>query len=115
MGGSGGNGGRPIGGAGGGGLGPSSEDCNLTFEVNVFGPVPGVAEELSEGDLLDVSLSEDNGATVAVLDAQGRIAGTLAGSARIPKLVACIQQGNEYSAKVLKADGGDIRVIIENR
>ncbi len=110
MGGSG-NGGPPVGRVD----SDVTDSCELEFEANVFGPVAGVADELSEGDMLAVSLTEDDTVKVVLQDSQGRTAGTLAGSARISKLVSCVQQGTEYSAEVISVDSGDIRVLVRNK
>ena len=55
MGGSGGGGGYPPSGAGTGGKGGKS--CDFNFVTTIFGPVPGLANQLSVGDVLLVQLT----------------------------------------------------------
>lgn len=118
MGGSGGGSGYPSGGAGSGTGGGTGNDCEFEFSTTLFGPVPGIANQLSAGDVLDVRLAVDGeSSAVGVFSPQldGQQVGTLAGSNRIPDMVACLNSGVEYIARVLSVNGSQVGLRVSNR
>jgi hypothetical protein len=99
------------GGGGGGYVGggtSSGASCNIVERVPLNSPKPAVVSRLRVGDELDVILQAKS------LIARAQIHGP-AGSLT-PKslalLIDCIENGNEYIAKVIKLSGGACEVEI---
>lgn len=122
MGGSGGSGGYPTSGSGSGsgvggtsggddGAGADVDPCAIRITVNLFGPVPGVADQLSVGDVLDVRRA--GGRAVGVFTRSGTRAGTIAGHAQLPTLLNCLYQGVIYAAEVIGASSGQIVLRVQ--
>jgi hypothetical protein len=88
-------------------------DCSTLVERTFLNsPVPAVVATLKVGDILQVTLSTVNSATIleAVADG-GDIAGSLT-PARLPQIVECIGKGFTYVAIVQEKNGGSVRVEI---
>ena len=104
-------------GGGGGGGGPSFPeqgdpvDCEeLAFDATLSDPIPGVVDDLQEGDVLVVELRTEP-RRISVVDENGREAGAIA-TQQWDRLLECLQLGNEYEADVLSVDGGAVRVRV---
>ena len=129
MAGTGGAGGYPTGGAGSGSGGGSqaganggaeggseADPCALILDLDIFGLVPGVSNELRIGDSLNVRLTGSSSLSVGMFSPRqgGRQVGTIAGIAQLPILVRCLQNGIVYSGKVLSIESSQIRVRVHN-
>lgn len=122
MGGSGGPTGGPSKGLGGGGSdgaltggpGGGENQCQLTFRTTLFGPVPGVANHLTAGEVLSVALTGPAFTQVGLFTAAGAQAGSIAGARQLMTLIACLQAGVPYSADVISAHGSAIIVQVRN-
>lgn len=118
----GGIGGEPIGpskGLGGGGAGSGGSDgnpdrCQLSFSTILFGPVPGVANQLSVGDVMRVTLTGPAFTQVGVFTSAGGQAGSIAGARQLPTLIACLQAGALYLADVVSVNGSNINIRVRN-
>lgn len=123
MGGSGGSGvytgggGSGSGGLGGGAGGAGGVDaCALSFETSLFSPVPGIADQLSAGDPLNIRMVGAAPAQVGVFapTVGGAQAGSVAGVRQLPQLIECLESGVGYSGVVLSVSGPNIRIRIDN-
>lgn len=113
MGGSGGDssyprGGSRTGGGGGasgsGGGNPGADPCAISFQDDLYSPVPGVADQLESGQVLAIRLTAAN--SVGVFLDSGSQAGTLAGHVQLPTLIGCLEDGVEFAAEVIDVTEG---------
>ncbi len=100
---------RPIGGQLGGAEG--EDKCNIIERTVLNSPVAAVVLTLSVGSVLSVHFVEHPRTRLEVLDGKGQTAGAVT-SPRLIDLIECIQQGNNYEARVIGTDGGRIEVEI---
>jgi hypothetical protein len=82
--------------------------CEIEFEAAVYAPQN--TETLREGDVLSVSVGGATGRALLLTDRAGRAVGSIAGAINAGVVIKCMELGNEYSATVLRVDGGDIRI-----
>lgn len=102
--------GYKMSGGGGGGYGPVSPSgpCDrLTAETAVQSPNPAVIDRLAPGQLLRVVL--ENNSVFVFLD-QERLGSLIFRG--LPRLIECLQQGNEYLAEITKVSGPDCMVKV---
>lgn len=87
-----------------------SNKCYIDEEVMLASPNPDVLDEVTEGEVLDVVVSEES---LCVVNDSERVVGSIAKPwTRI--LIQCIDSELEYEATVVTIDGGDCRVHINN-
>lgn len=85
-------------------------DClDLRLSRWLEGPVPGVADQLTVGDVLTVQLQDGSPVIVALVTAGGQIAGSVVPTGR---LLACLRQGVLFLGHVRGAAGGAVQVEI---
>lgn len=103
--------GSDPGGSSGFDLGASaSSSCeSLRLERNLEAPVPGVANELVVGDLLDVLLQDQQPPLVIAVDQARREAGGILPTGR---LIECLRQGFRFEAEVMRRIGGAVQVEV---
>lgn len=95
---------------GGGSGGDAEADCRQLRLIRwLQGLVPGVADELAVGDLLDVTLQEGPPAVVALSTPAGHVAGSVV---PIQRLMDCLRQGVPFVAEVRSAAPGAIQLEI---
>jgi len=104
------------GGVGGGGGASGANPCILILDTNLFGPVPGVADQLASGDPLEIRLAGTAPAQVGVFaSSQGSAqVGSIAGLRQLPTLIECLANGVAYTGTVIAVNGPDIQIRIEN-
>lgn len=108
--------GGPGSGSGGSGGAKRRDECNLSFDTDVFGPVPSVAKKVSVDDELHIQLVQQGGhSSVGVLLPSGEQLGSIAGSNYLPALVRCLQNGVNYTAKVIAINGAQIIIRISRQ
>lgn len=93
---------------------PNSDEyasCDQEFDVNIFGPVKSVTDNLAVGDLLSVELT-GNDDIVGVFTPDGDQAGTITGTRHLPTLVKCLLEEQNYQAKVISAEGSRITISV---
>ena len=103
--------GSDPGGSSGSALGASaSSPCeSLRLERNLEAPVPGVADELEVGDLLNVVLRDGQPALVIAIDQAQREVGGILPTGR---LIECLRQGFRFEAKVTRRTGGAVQIEV---
>jgi hypothetical protein len=92
-----------------GGGNDGDDPCSaLVLDRIVEALVPGVANALLGGEILDLMLEDGPPEAVALL-----LAGALAGSI-VPtvRLLECLRQGVAFAAEVMAVNGGAVRVQI---
>jgi hypothetical protein len=88
----------------------SGEDCwSLRLSRWVEGPVPGVADQLAVGDVLNVDLREGTPVIVALVNGDGADVGSIVPTAR---LLGCLRDGVPFAAEIESASGGSIKVEV---
>jgi len=92
------------GGSGGGGGDPGADPCAISFQDDLYSPVPGVADRLTTGQVLSVRLTPAN--SVGVFLDSGSQAGTLAGHVQLPTLIGCLEDGVEFAADIIDVTEG---------
>ena len=103
-----------MGGSGSSGYTPSTpkNSCaTLVFQATLSSPQPAVLVKLKISEILAVELAP-GGRSVHVLRRGGTIAGSLI-APQVARLINCINNGYEYTATVVKLDGGRCVVSIE--
>lgn len=103
------------GGSGGGG-GDGINDCaSLHFNTTLNSPDPDVISDLSEGDVLEVKRPDPDNRRVVAVTEDDRTAGSITSSQQT-NLVACMESGVTFIARVVKVNGGacDIEVRPES-
>ena len=99
---------------GGSGTGNSSADpCEISFSVDLYSPVAGVADKLSKGQVLAVRLTPANAVGV-FLDNEVQ-AGTLVGPKQLPTLIRCLEDGVKFVAdvaNVTESEAGLVRLRV---
>lgn len=88
------------------------ETCNLSFETNLYGPVPDVVSTLRVGDHLYVKLTEDQLSVGVFKKAQSEPVGTIVGPVQIPDLIACLQDGHAYGAAIRQIVGSTVTIKV---
>lgn len=89
-----------------------NESCDsLIIKTHISSPKEEIISELSEGDILLVSLDESSGIPVIVLMHEGNIAGGIA-SPKISLLIQCIRNGSNYIGEVITINDGQVMVQI---
>lgn len=102
-------------GGGGGGGGTGTDPCAIVQDAPINSPKPAVVNALSVGDILDVVLTGVQPHRVLeVRTLAGLAAGSLTHRGHLA-LIACIDQGNSYSAEVIQRSGGSVVVRIERK
>lgn len=101
-------------GAGGGAGGAGADPCAIIQDAPINSPKP-VVNTLAVGDVLDIHVT----GTVPhrVLEVRtlgGQPVGSLTHRGHLA-LIACIDQGNSYSAEVIQRSGGSVVVRIERK
>jgi hypothetical protein len=99
----------PAGPGAGGGGGGVDACAGLRLIRNIEAPVPGVADQLTPGDTLEILLREGPPDLVVAVDSQGRDAG---GITPTLQLINCLRQGVAYQAGVLTVHGGAVQVEV---
>jgi hypothetical protein len=109
---SGGGGGGYVGGGDGGRSGGGgSDDCDIVEKVPLNSPKKAVLATLKVGQDLDVVLVNKS---LVARDKAGHDAGSLTPRS-LARLIACIEEGNEYLAAVVKVVGGACEVEIRRK
>ncbi|WP_165678497.1 hypothetical protein [Metapseudomonas otitidis] len=101
-------------GSGGSYLGPStpSPSCaTLQFETQLASPKFAAVTQLSVNDILDVAFELPGNQQVVVALWKGTIAGGIV-DPRLNQLRACMGDGHQYVAKVVRIGGGQVRVRV---
>lgn len=102
-------------GSGGGGFSPRSDDCeSLIINTQLSSPKPGVVQHLSVGDDLEIVIQQGQTTTVVVALFNGEVAGGLA-APEVGRLRTCLEGGNQYIAKVIGLNDGQVRVRVTPR
>ena len=101
------------GGSGGGGPDYSSPCDTLRFDLQLSSPQPLVVAALSVGDVLAIAVVQMNGHVIVQVLSNGQPAGGLTGP-EATRLRNCIDQGHNYTARVLQILGGQVRVRVEH-
>lgn len=102
---------------GGGGPPPRDEtDCaRLSLDAEVASPQPRVVARLTVGELLSVELDQTGGRPrIIVRTSNNDVVGALL-SSRLPALLRCLQQGEDFAAEVTLIAGGDVRVKVRHK
>ena len=86
--------------------------CNLSFETNLYGPVPDAVSALRTGDRLDIKLTADQLSVGAFQKAQSEPVGTIVGPRQLPDLIACLQKGHMYVATVKQVAGSTVTIHV---
>lgn len=86
--------------------------CNLSFETNLYGPVPDAVSALRSGDRLDVKLTRGQLSVGVFKKNQSELVGTIVGLSQIPDLVACLQAGHMYVATVKRVVGSTVTIHV---
>ena len=107
-------GGRGTGGSGSGGPPGGEDQCILSFQTTIFGPVPGVADHLSVGEVLTVVLTATPTSQVGVFTSALAQAGSIGGARQLPTLIGCLQNGVNYSADVISVNGSNVGIRVRN-
>jgi hypothetical protein len=97
----------------GGGFGDGGTDANcqqLRLSRWLQGLIPGVADHLHVGEVLDVTLQEGPPAVVALITQAGQVAGSVVPTRQ---LLDCLRRGVSYVAEVRSAALGAIEVEIQ--
>lgn len=87
-----------------------SPDCSeISFQTNLSSPDPDILEEVSNGDILSVSLTSDSGPLVAVHEkgTVGSISHYL-----FKDIKDCIEAGHTFEAKVLSISSGNCQISV---
>ena len=93
------------------GGGGAEDDCRqLQLTRWLQGLVPGVADQLTVGAILDVALHEGPPPVVALTTNAGEVAGSVV---PIGRLLECLRQGVRYVAEVRSGDPGAVLVDIQ--
>jgi hypothetical protein len=71
--------------------------------------VPGVADDLSIGDLLQVVLRDEQPPLVVAVEQTGREAGGILPTGR---LIECLRQGFRFEAEVTRRIGGAVQLEV---
>ena len=101
-------------GNGGGGGGSSDDDCIIQFVARIHGPVPGLADLLRVGDVLDVVRIEGPPIQLGLFNKSNQQVGALAGQRELTRVLNCIENGNSYVAEVQSSSGSMIAVSVRN-
>ena len=90
------------------GSGRKTDPCDISFEVDLTGVKADALKTISVGDKLDVAIVTSGAyeAVVCQVPKSGAPIGTLAGFPGLAALIACIRQGNNYTATITKTDRG---------
>jgi hypothetical protein len=90
--------------------GSAASPCeSLRLERTLEAPVPGVADELTVGDLLDVVLRDEQPPLVVAVNRAGQDAG---GIVPTGQLIDCLRQGYRFEAEVTSRNGGAIQTEV---
>ena len=90
--------------------GSAASPCeSLRLERILEAPVPGVADLLTDGDVLQVVLRDEQPPLVVAVDQAGQDAG---GIVPTGQLIDCLRQGFRFEAEVTNRNGGAIRVQV---
>jgi hypothetical protein len=86
----------------------------LIFNTQLASPKEPVISQLSEGDVLEVSISQHGGQVIVFAIWDGQVAGGIA-SEYLPRLRTCLQGGTDYIATVRSIVGGQVHVRVSPR
>lgn|SRR5690606_16819838 len=101
-------------GSGGSYLAPSTpvSSCSaLQFDTQLASPKALVVAKLGVNDLLDITLSQSNNQQTVVALYEGEEAGGIVGTL-LSQLRNCLNQGEQYQARVLEISGGQVRLRV---
>ena len=100
---------------GGGDAGGKADPCDISFEVDLTGVIAGALKAVSVGDKLDIAIVVSGGyeAVVCQIRKSKTVVGTLAGFPGLTALIACIKQGNVYTATITKIHRGRCVVNVQ--
>ncbi len=85
----------------------------IKFTTQLASPQPQVVIALTVGQVLQVRIVPIQAAQVLVAQAFGVTVGSLVGS-NATRLRECILAGHEYTARVVKINGGQVTVDVEH-
>jgi hypothetical protein len=96
-----------------GGEGKATDDCDLTFEVDLVSLRPAF-RYVARGDVLDVGLVEEQNleAVVCTRPVERDVVGSLAAFEGLTKLMDCIRRGNGYVADAIAVSRTSCRVKV---
>jgi hypothetical protein len=103
-------------GGGGGRYYPSQDFDNcqtISIQTSLASPVPAVIGTLSVGDILDIALLTATGPAQVITNA-GAIAGALL-PPELSRLIRCMNEGHQYTAKVTAIAGGNCEILIRHK
>lgn len=90
--------------------GSAASPCEtLRLQRTLEAPVPGIADELAVGDLLQVVLRDEQPPLVVAVDQAGQDAG---GIVPTGQLIDCLRQGFRFEAEITSQNGGAIQVEV---
>ncbi|MGV5280827.1 hypothetical protein ACV4WP_28220 [Pseudomonas aeruginosa] len=100
-------------GSGGSYLGPSTPTTScatLQFDTQLASPKPQVVVQIKVNDILDIAFAPIGNQVVCALW-QGHEAGGIV-DPHLNQLRSCMNQGEQYQARVLQVSGGQVRVRV---
>jgi hypothetical protein len=102
-------------GVGAGSSGKPKDPCDIAFETELESLQKPVLQTVTVGQRLAVGIvtSGSYEAVVCTVGKSKAVLGTLAGFPGLAALIACIKQGNNYSATITKLDRGRCRVAVK--
>lgn len=90
----------------------SSDSCDaLSFETQLNSPKDEVVDNLLEGSLLEVVITQSGSTTIVAAVHDGKIAGGIA-APQVQRLRECLLGGTQYCATVLSVNGGQVRIRV---
>lgn len=90
-------------------VGDQDPCSKIVLRRTLEAPVAGVVELLEVGAVLSAALGLGPPEVVAILSAEGSVAGSVVPTAR---LLECLRQGVKFIVKVIAVDGGAITLEI---
>jgi len=92
------------------GEGPAGDPCNMNFPTQLGNPSPAAIAAVHEGLELRIELNEA-GPSINAMNGDQRVGSIVD---RVPALLRCIREGNEYLAVVDRVVGGQVEVTVRN-
>ncbi|GLH22036.1 hypothetical protein BR1R3_47780 [Pseudomonas atacamensis] len=91
---------------------PTETACDMLYlQTHLASPKADVVGEISVGDTLSIILEFVNNELVANAVWKNRVAGGIA-SPKVIRLIACIQNGTNYTALVTAKDGAQVAIKV---
>lgn len=103
-----------FGSGGGGGSSSDTGDCTIQFKARIHGPVPGLADNLNVGEMLNVVQIEGPPVQLGLYNRFEERVGSLAGQRELIRILDCIEAGESYVAEVQSSSGPMIYVQVRN-